>query len=224
MDIRPPSLRRLLASFSGARSRTGRFDASSYWESRYASGGNSGEGSYGVLAAFKAETIGSLLSRLELTSAIEFGCGDGNQLSLIDYPRYIGLDVSASAIARCLVKFKSDPTKSFFLYDSRAFADPLGVLRSDVALSLDVIYHITSDDVFNLYMNHLCDAALRALVIYSTNNDATDSSHVRHREFLRWMTAHRPEFRLQTTITNPFPGTGQNQSNAAFYIFERSAE
>lgn len=197
------------------------FDAASYWESRYAAGGNSGEGSYGSLAAFKAETINGLLKRFSLASAVEFGCGDGHQLSLINYPRYVGLDVSPAAIAICVRRFESDLTKSFFLYEPRAFRDGAGVFRSDVALSLDVIYHIVSDSVFEMYMSHLSDAASRVLIIYSTDVDRRDSDHVRHRSFSKWMKSNRPEFRLEATVPNPFPGTGEKQSDAGFYVYER---
>jgi hypothetical protein len=204
------------------RGRTG-FSAASYWESRYAAGGNSGEGSYGKLASFKADTINGLLSELNLSSAIEFGCGDGNQLSLIRYPRYSGLDVSASAIALCIRRFESDPTKSFFLYDPLAFRDSNNILRCDVSLSLDVIYHIVSDDIFSLYMQHLCAAAGNVVIVYSTDVEQTDSQHVRHRKFSRWLALNRPEFRLIRTIPNPYPGTEENQSDAAFYIYQRVA-
>jgi hypothetical protein len=34
-------------------------------------------------------------------SAIEFGCGDGHQLTLVDYPRYTGVDVSETIVRHC---------------------------------------------------------------------------------------------------------------------------
>jgi len=52
----------------------------SYWDQRYTSGGTSGEGSYGELARFKAETLESIFTDNDIKSVIEFGCGDGNQL------------------------------------------------------------------------------------------------------------------------------------------------
>lgn len=44
---------------------------------------------------------------------IEFGCGDGNQLSLLQVPGYTGVDVSRSAVEKCRSKFKDDSTKKF---------------------------------------------------------------------------------------------------------------
>ena len=57
----------------------------------------------------------------EVGSVIELGCGDGNQLSVADYPSYIGLDVSRSAVELCQRRLTDDSTKSFFLYEAPAF-------------------------------------------------------------------------------------------------------
>jgi len=65
-----------------------------YWQQRYARGGNSGDGSYGKLADFKAEVLNEAVKELGITSVIEFGCGDGNQLTLANYPAYTGVDTS----------------------------------------------------------------------------------------------------------------------------------
>src|SRR5690349_10767553 len=59
---------------------------SNYWESRYARGGNSGPGSYGRLAAWKAEFLNDFVRDNEVKSVVELGCGDGNQLRLMRYP------------------------------------------------------------------------------------------------------------------------------------------
>lgn len=65
-----------------------------YWEERYKGEGTSGLGSYGKFAEFKAEIINSFVKDNKINSVIDFGCGDGNQLSLFEIPYYIGLDVS----------------------------------------------------------------------------------------------------------------------------------
>ena len=72
-----------------------------YWIDRYASGGNSGKGSYDQLAEFKAQIINSFVKQKNIQTVIEFGCGDGNQLTYAEYPRYLGLDVSPVAIDIC---------------------------------------------------------------------------------------------------------------------------
>lgn len=68
-----------------------------YWEARYSQDGDSGSGSIGRLARFKAEFLNSFVLEHDVGSVIEFGCGDGRQLQLAEYPRYIGLDVSRVA-------------------------------------------------------------------------------------------------------------------------------
>ncbi|MEX2404364.1 MAG: hypothetical protein WD625_09520, partial [Balneolales bacterium] len=72
-----------------------------YWERRYNLGGSSGVGSYGELAELKASIINRVIQRGNSKSIIEYGCGDGNQLTLINCPSYIGFDVSEKAITHC---------------------------------------------------------------------------------------------------------------------------
>lgn len=52
--------------------------SSNYWESRYQEGGNSGHGSYGELAQYKADFLNSFVQENHVESAIEFGSSDGN--------------------------------------------------------------------------------------------------------------------------------------------------
>ena len=64
-----------------------------YWEQHYRSGGDSGPGSRGVLAQYKAEFVNAFVERHDIESVAELGCGDGSQLALARYPAYVGLDV-----------------------------------------------------------------------------------------------------------------------------------
>ena len=93
--IRPlPGVSRL----SLLRQRAAFRGSARYWERNYAEGGTSGAGSYDALALGKAAFLNEFVRIHEIGSVIDFGCGDGNQLSLADYPAYIGLDVSRTAI------------------------------------------------------------------------------------------------------------------------------
>lgn len=190
-----------------------------YWESRYRKGRDSGSGSYGQLAAFKAETLNRFVRDHAIETVIEFGCGDGAQLSLAEYPRYHGIDVSSAGILRCRARFAGDSTKSF---------GPPGSQRDapyDLALSLDVVYHLVEASVFEAYMRDLFAAARRFVIVYSSNDDiAVPEPHIRHRKFTDWVDANKPEWRLCETIANryPFdPRDPDNTSFADFYIFER---
>jgi hypothetical protein len=150
---------------------------------------------------------------------IEFGCGDGNQLSLASYPRYVGFDVSRTAVKMCMRRFVEDRSKSFFLYDSSCFADNANLFRADMTLSLDVIYHLIEDSIFETYMEHLFDSATRYVVVYSTNGDIRDDApHVRHRCFSSWIDSNRPEWKLVDVAKGPASG----ERRADFYVHARS--
>jgi len=174
-------------------------DSKQYWIERYRDGRNSGAGSYGEYSKFKASVLNSFIRREQIGSAIEFGCGDGNQLTLIDYPRYLGLDVSPDAIARCRELFQNDPSKSFKLmqeYEGET---------AELALSLDVIYHLVEDAVFESYMHRLFDASTRFVIIYSSNTDRQKSMqfpHVRHRHFTDWVKDYMEGWHLEKHIPN----------------------
>lgn len=198
--------------------------STAYWERRYARGGDSGPGSSGVLAAFKAEVINNFVATNAITSVIEFGCGDGRQLGLASYPSYIGLDVSSSALERCREKFAEDVTKSFYLYDPAAFVDNHQLFRAELGLSLDVLFHLVEDDVFERYMRHLFGAAERFVIVYSKDTDEPATvGYVRNRRFTPWVAEHLPEWQLAARIENRYPWTGdvRSSSECDFYIYER---
>jgi hypothetical protein len=65
------------------------FRSGEFWNNLYYNNGNSGTGSYNKLAEFKAEVVNNLLLEKNIETTIEFGCGDGNQLSLIKYNYYV---------------------------------------------------------------------------------------------------------------------------------------
>jgi SAM-dependent methyltransferase len=205
------------------RRATQRIQSIDYWERRYQSGGTSGSGSYNKLATYKSTFINEFIKDHAVKSAIEFGCGDGNQLSLIGYPKYVGLDVSATSIALCAKKFAKDETKSFFLYDPFAFQDRSGVFQCDMSLSLDVIFHILEDDIFNLYMAHLFQSSSRFVVIYSSDYDAPRVNHERRRQFSKWVEQCRPDYRLILRKENPFSkeAAEDDQSFSDFFVYEK---
>jgi len=184
-----------------------------YWEQRYADGGNSGEGSYGKFALLKAEIVNEFIASHNVDSIIEFGCGDGNQLTLAKYPCYTGFDVSETAICMCRQRFNSDSTKTFLLMQEyRGEA-------AELALSLDVIYHLVEDRVFEDYMTTLFGAAERYVIIYSSDTDRNHwwaSAHVKHRKFTSWISRVRSDWRL---IDHRPSISG---SMAAFYIYEKA--
>lgn len=192
----------------------------SYWERRYRLGGTSGLGSYGDLAQFKAEVINNFVQDRSLRRIIEFGCGDGHQLGLANYPLYMGLDVSRTCVERCMVQFEGDRSKSFLCYDPASMPNIASFLQADLTLSLDVIYHLVEQEVFERHLEDLFKTSKRYVIVYSTDDErSSNMPHVRHRHFTAAVAEHYPCFRLIDTIKNRYP----EQSYCKFFVFERSA-
>lgn len=195
-------------------------NSASYWEDRYRNFGDSGDGSYGRLAEFKAEVLNKIIQDENIETVIEFGCGDGAQLGLLNIKNYIGVDVSETVIKQIKKKFKDDDTKKFFLVHEYDQEKP----RAELALSLDVIYHLIEDDVFNQYMSQLFSSAEKIVIIYSSNHEElTKFPHVRHREFLKWVEENcADEWKFEGKICQKFPFQIHQEdktSFADFYIF-----
>jgi hypothetical protein len=194
------------------------FDSSQYWRARYHAGGNSGAGSYGRLAAFKAEIINAFVREHDIASVIEFGCGDGAQLALADYPSYLGFDVADESVDLCRSKFTRDSTKEF------RNAATWNYEYADLTLSLDVIYHLIEDEVFHEYMRRLFTSAKRYVAIYSSNREGEQPAvHVKHRRFTDWIDIYHADFKLVRFIPNAYPlvTDDQTESFADFFIFEK---
>lgn len=188
-----------------------------YWEKRYASGGHSGAGSSGLLAAYKAETVNRFVAENNIGSVVELGCGDGQQLSLAHYPDYTGLDIAPSAIARCQEIFKDDASKKFALYVPETF-NP-AACSADMALSMEVIFHLTEDGLYHRYLRHLFGSARRWVVIFSANADDTTQGifpHFRPRRFL-------PDIPPGWALRAQYPNPHADISLSTFFFFEKNA-
>jgi len=208
-----------MARFIRTKWRHQAFSSGHYWKKRYSSGGNSGPGSYNHLALFKAEILNRFVAMHSVKSVVEFGCGDGNQLRHAAYPTYVGYDISAEAVKKCHHSFAGDTSKHFALLDDYDGA------KAELSMSLDVVFHLIEDDVFDQYMKRLFDAADRFVAIYSSNwNEQPDNKpdHIRHREFTRWVSIHRPDWKLIEVVPNKYPYDGDytRTSFSDFYFFE----
>lgn len=205
-----------------------RFNSKEYWESRYQQGGNSGRGSYGKLADFKASILNEFVKNNDIRHVLEFGCGDGNQLKLAVYPKYTGLDVSKSVLKNCIEIFKDDKSKSFFLYDKDCFMDNGNHFTSDLALSLDVIYHLVEQHVYESYLLHLFSCSSKFVIIYSSNiliPPKSPHSHEFHRKFTDDVERLLSNWKLIEVIENKYKPSGHGDeegSIAGFYIYSNA--
>jgi hypothetical protein len=173
------------------------FDSAEYWRKRYQSGGNSGSGSYGALADFKAAALNKFVANHGITSAVEYGSGDGNQLSLLTISGYQGLDVSATAIENLRIRFCNDASKTFLEYDPDNFSDARSV-AAEISLSMDVILHLTEEERYEKYMQNLIESSEKYIGIFNTATEVQlekMAQHNRYRDHRIWMEASAPHFR-----------------------------
>jgi SAM-dependent methyltransferase len=198
------------AALSSVRTRAARVagrlrfaGSGTYWEQRYARGGTSGAGSYGPQARWKADVVNGWVTTYQVTSVVDLGCGDGNQLGLAEYPRYLGIDVSPTAVRRCIELFAADGTKSFLALDPATTHDPARWLRADLALSLEVLFHLVEADGFEAYLRQLFASADRFVVICARDEELPGGPHERYRPFTPWVAAHAAEWTLLERVRPP---------------------
>lgn len=191
-----------------------KFSSKQYWENRYDNKGNSGNGSYGKLCEFKKNVINSLIETYNLKSCVEYGCGDGNQLKYFNFEQYIGLDISKSIINQCKKNYKEDTNKEFYLLSD---FDKLDFNKYDCSLSLDVIYHLIEDDIYNNYVSDLFDRSNKLVIIYTFGKRSTNIKfppHVKPRD-INLTTNIFENWELIKFITNEYP----SDSYSDFYIY-----
>ncbi len=200
-----------------------KFSSADFWEKRYASGGNSGKGSYiSALRSFKNDVLLQIIKANKIRSIIDWGCGDGHQLQDLSFDGcYLGIDVSKTAVEKCRTIFDGRPNFSFI--ESMEY---LGQ-QASLGISLDVIYHLVEDNVFEGYMERLCDSSMKYMLIYSSNGRKVEkpAEHLLERNFIEWIENNRPEWKLQAIINNSFPyqgGKSNLESISDFYFFKRS--
>lgn len=187
--------------------------SAAYWEDRYASGGSSGEGSRGKSATFKATFLNEFVADRDVRTVVEFGCGDGEQLALAKYPDYMGIDVSQEAVWICQHRFKNDPYKTFWLLDS------CPRVRAELALSLDVIYHLVEGGVYDEHLRDVFGASSRFVILYTTDTSRVSNrgtaDHVLHRPVVNDVNVRFPEWLLIEAMAG--------MDGCWFYVYEKTS-
>ncbi len=187
-----------------------------HWQRHYERGGDSGPGSYGESALYKAGLINRVIREHGIHSIVELGCGDGNQLTYLEVDQYIGLDISKVAIQRCLARHGGNAKRSFIWYDQDYFHDPLRIVSADCAMSLDVIFHFIENDVFVRYVHNLFNCGRRFVIIYGLDQAQVRPGHVsvRLRKYSDYIAANIPEFRIALHVP-------KTEEFGDFYLYER---
>ncbi len=173
------------------------FKAKDWWDVRYARGGNSGAGSHGYHYQFKRDYIRSAIQRFGFASAVDFGCGDGSQINEIEFGAYQGVDISQSVVNHCREFYKDRPHFKFDVYE--AFSPG----RYDVAMSLDVMYHVVEPDQYDLYLNRLFSYSKYVLIYTNLVPRKDNSAHMCFRDHVKEIKQRDFNVRLIERVINP---------------------
>lgn len=177
-----------------------------YWEYRYSSGFDAGEGSQGKFKKNKSEVINKIIKDKNIKSILDIGCGEGSQSSEIEVPEYLGVDISPKAIERCR-KIKD---KRFEVYVPGKFKSK----KFDATMSLDVIYHLVGKGEFEDHIKNLFSLAERYVIIYSTDYESEIDGYIKHRKFTEYIDRNFKDWNLTEEI--------QGLADCKFYIYKKN--
>lgn len=213
--------RELIAQLIMPRAPKKALNSSEYWESRYIRGGDSGLGSFGLLAVNKSKVLMEIITSHEIKSVIDLGCGDGNQLKYFNFCNldYLGYDVSAFVIDKIRAKYHKNNNYRFSSDFSEIVEFNLRMTKPSIVISFDVLYHLVQDATYFEYLRKIEILSPDFILIYSTNFDqGSDKYHVRHRKFTRDFSSCFPEYSLLSLIHSPV----HPDTSADFYFFGKN--
>ena len=122
--------------------------------------------------------------------------------------------MSPTAIQLSRDRFALDKTKTFEL-----LADDMVYPAWDLVLSLDVIYHLTEDHVYLRHLARVFGAAMRWVILYTSDRDhdpfPANAPHVHHRWVTKNVAELFPEWKLTEMVKNPNPAL----DGADFFVY-----
>lgn len=146
--------------------------AKNYWNNRYASGGNSGYGSYDEQLYKKLKW----LSGLDVKTITEIGCGDFNfgkhLLGIYPEAKYTGQDISDVIIEQNKIK-----------YPQYKFTTNGPLLTGDLLLCIDVLYHVLDDKEYEQLLSDLKEGWTKYLAITAYETPQNTAGHLKVRIF-----------------------------------------
>lgn len=179
-----------------------------FWEQYYAAGNISGRDSRGEAAERKAAVVNDLIAREGITSVIDWGCGDSVQASLIKCDDYLGVDLSGTAVGKCIA---DRPDRQYLV------RDPSSSIRvqlfAELGLSMSVIYHLVDPTMYERYITKLFGSADRFVCVFCTDVERPQRDHLRHHQ---WTTDVPPHWELVE-----FVPWDDGDSKLGHYIYRR---
>ncbi len=124
--------------------------------------------------------------------------------------------------AICAKKIVDDDTKKFYCCGNSYFNN---IYKGDLAISLDVIYHLIEDEIYGQYMRRLFSSSKKYVCIYSSNFEKQLTAHVKNRKFTDWIDKNKKEqWKLMKIIYNRYPYLESNPDNTSwsdFYFYQK---
>ena len=113
------------------------------------------------------------------------------------------------------------------MYDPSLFDDTAKENKADLALSLEVVYHLVEDEIYLTYLKHLFGSARKYVIFYSSDRDEPGEfyeRHIRHRNITKNIAAQFPTWTMSQKIKNKYPlGEDSGETSFAdFFIYEAS--
>jgi len=170
---------------------------------------------------FKQKIINQVVRDYNIQKVVEFGVGDGVQLEIGKYPRYVGVDVSKTVVESTTKKFGSDKSKSFI--DLETYINIGDYFQADLGMSLDVLYHLVEWDIFREYLDRLFNSANSHVLIYACDEDQNSSndyaSHVAKRRFNYLIEKYKSSWKLKQKWS--YPKEFMDPSCAEMFLYEK---
>lgn len=93
----------------------------------------------------------------------------------------------------------------------------LGDIKADLSISLDVIFHLVEDEIFEKYMFDLFKFSTSYVIIYAWDVDEEKKYHIRQRNYSKWIKKNIHSFHLKKHIISD-----QVNNFCDFFIYEKN--
>lgn len=185
-----------------------------YWKTR---ANFSGNGSRGDLLRFKINFLNEFIKDNNISSILDFGCGDLHLARELNVDEYVGLDIVERP------KPQNVASKSFTLKIKRF--DEVSEQRSfDLCMSIDVFFHILKDeeDYLKAYIDNMVNHSSKFVIIYAHDSDdpnaviqAVGAKHVFNSNWKKFI-------RAQSNLKLIYEQTSCHEGSfAKFFVFEK---